>query len=110
MKTDHDVKLPAADGSLDPVVRRCPRCVHVGSVIGDYIRCDHPSWAAIKEPVDSEARQMHATFAEECVDFEIRPLGLDTASRQTLSPNAEVSDRGQAASDLRETHNGGSLH
>jgi hypothetical protein len=61
-----------------PGSANCHKCKHCGPPrLGETIRCDSPTWKRIQEPDDSEMREIHPTFAEECEEY---------------SPNAKSSD------------------
>ncbi len=71
---------PENEGHSSPLTgsANCHKCKHCGPLRkNDAIRCDSPTWTRIQEPDDSEMREIHPTFAEECEEY---------------SPNVRISD------------------
>lgn len=49
----------------------CANCIHSSPTdAADSVRCMHPFWDTIEEPVESEMRVIDSSFAEECDSFE----------------------------------------
>lgn len=73
MKCEHGYvyECPYCKRESAPAPAACSACRHCGPAIGDRIRCHHPFWNEIGEPEDSDMRELHPSFAEECEDYEL---------------------------------------
>lgn len=76
--------------------RRYVRTVKIGDKWNTYLQIDHQGFCVVEQTCHHRARWFGKNLA--------------IALERMLAANAEVSDRRPAASDSRETHNGGSLH